>query len=80
MRKGRFPPFGFVSSEFGLCALVLLCFFCRSLIWRRAKTWERLIWKPPWTLGQNSAFQNSINEIKKRQNPLQNECAEPKLA
>ena len=22
MRKGRFPPFGFVSSEFGLCALV----------------------------------------------------------
>ena len=23
MYKGRFPPFGFVSSEFGLCALVL---------------------------------------------------------
>ena len=23
MRKGRFPPFGFVSSEFWLCALVL---------------------------------------------------------
>ena len=27
MRKGRFPPFGFVSSEFGLCALVLHWFF-----------------------------------------------------
>ena len=26
MRKGRFPPFGFVSSEFGLCALVLQWF------------------------------------------------------
>ena len=26
MRKGRFPPFGFVSSEFGLCALVLQSF------------------------------------------------------
>ena len=27
MRKGRFPPFGFVSSEFWLCALVLHCFW-----------------------------------------------------
>ena len=26
MRKGRFPPFGFVSSEFWLCALVLQWF------------------------------------------------------
>ena len=27
MRESRFPPFGFVSSEFGLCALVLLLSF-----------------------------------------------------
>ena len=26
MRESRFPPFGFVSSVFGLCALVLLRF------------------------------------------------------
>ena len=26
MRNGPFPPFGFVSSEFGLCALVLQLF------------------------------------------------------
>ena len=26
MRKSRFPPFGFVSSEFGLCALFLQWF------------------------------------------------------
>ena len=26
MQKGRFPPFGFVSSEFGLCAIVLQLF------------------------------------------------------
>ena len=29
-QKGRFPPFGFVSSEFGLCALVLLLFLTFS--------------------------------------------------
>ena len=26
MRKSRFPPFGFVSGEFGLCGLVLQWF------------------------------------------------------
>merc|ERR1712117_711568 len=30
MRESRFPPFGFVSSEFGLCALVLLLFLTFS--------------------------------------------------
>ena len=30
MREGRFPPFGFASSEFGLCALVLLLFLTFS--------------------------------------------------